>query len=111
MSAFVGTWDTLRYRFEDPDTPEAIELTVTQDAQPENGTLDGAYPRPGFDARMHGRLSDGGGGWTAEFDESTSSGDYGTVQFIVSPDGTTLYGAWRSQMYNGGPQLWIGVRR
>jgi hypothetical protein len=104
----IGTWSTTRYRNDAPDTPESIELTITEDTNP--GNLDGAYARPGSNARLYGAVDTTGIVWSAQIDESGSSGDSGTAVFFVSADGNTLYGAWTSLMTGQGPQPWFGTR-
>ncbi|MBK8067993.1 MAG: hypothetical protein IPK27_10300 [Rhodanobacteraceae bacterium] len=108
MPSFVGQWQTTRYSGNDPANPEPIVLTITEDASPDN--LDGAYARPGQDARMFGALEGGGAMWRATIDERNSSGDEGSALFFISADGQTLFGAWSSQQHNNGPQPWFGTR-
>ena len=73
MPSFIGQWTTTRYSGNDPANPEMITLTITADADP--NALDGAYPRPGEDARLFGPLDATGLIWTARIDERNSSGD------------------------------------
>ncbi|MCB1602435.1 MAG: hypothetical protein R3F18_01675 [Lysobacterales bacterium] len=108
MPSFIGQWTTTRYSGNDPANPEMITLTITADADP--NALDGAYPRPGEDARLFGPLDATGLIWTARIDERNSSGDEGDAVFFLSADGSTIYGAWQSQQHGNGPQPWFGTR-
>lgn len=107
-SPFVGIWNTFRYSANSPEQVESIQVTIGEDADPT--LLDGAYPRPGQDARLHGPIEGGGTMWRARFDERESSGDEGEVVFFISTDGNTLHGAWASQQHGSGPQPWFGTR-
>jgi hypothetical protein len=108
MATFVGLWATTRYTGNDPENPETIQLSITEDQDPAN--LDGAYARPGPDARMFGAIEGGGTMWRATIDERASTGDEGTAVFFLSTDGNTLHGAWTSQQHASGPQPWYGTR-
>ncbi len=110
MTSFVGSWNTTRYRGDDPENPESIHLTINEDEIPSNGNLDGAYARVGPDARLFGALEGNGAMWRANIDELASSGDQGTAVFFISNDGDSLYGAWSSNLHNNGPQPWFGTR-
>ncbi|MBI5309248.1 MAG: hypothetical protein HZB37_13195 [Planctomycetes bacterium] len=110
MPSFVGLWNTVRYAGDNPENPESIQLSINEDAVPSNGNLDGAYARPGQDARMYGALEGNGVMWRAQIDERASSGDEGSAIFFISADGNTIYGAWTSNQHNNGPQPWFGTR-
>lgn len=107
MPSFIGSWNTLRFSGNSPENPEVIVLSITEDANPPNGNLDGAYARPGQNARMFGPLEGNGAIWRATLDDS---GDFGTAVFLVSSDGNTLHGAWSSNQHSNGPQPWFGTR-
>ena len=108
MATFVGLWATTRYTGNDPENPESIQLSISEDADP--NSLDGAYSRPGPNARMFGALEGNGVLWRASIDERDSTGDEGTAVFFISGDGNTIYGAWSSNQHNNGPQPWYGTR-
>lgn len=108
MPNFAGQWQTTRYTGNDPENPEAIVLSITVDAT--ENYLDGAYARPGQDARLYGAIEGNGSMWRASIDEISSSGDQGNVVFFISDDGNTLHGAWVSSQHSNGPQPWFGTR-
>lgn len=110
MPSFVGSWNTTRYREDDPENPESIQLAISEDDTPESENLDGAYSRPGQDARMFGALEGNGAMWRASIDEVASTGDQGDAIFFISDDGNSLYGAWSSSQHGNGPQPWFGTR-
>ena len=108
MPSFAGQWQTTRYTGNDPENPESIVLTINVDADP--NSLDGAYSRPGQDARLFGALEGSGTMWRANIDETNSSGDQGSAVFFISADGSTIHGAWSSNQHSNGPQPWFGTR-
>lgn len=108
MPTFIGTWSTQRYRSDQPEALESIELSITADAEPEH--LDGAYARPGPDARLFGSIDTTGRVWYAVVDEHGSTGLTGYVRFVLSDDGQRLHGAWVSTATGSDPQPWFGER-
>jgi hypothetical protein len=108
MPSFIGTWSTQRYRHDQPDTLEPITLTIAADSVPDH--LDGAYARPGPDARLYGPVDPGGRVWFASVDEAASGGFTGAVRFVLSDDGQRLHGAWTSPAFGYEPQPWFGER-
>lgn len=108
MPSFIGTWSTQRYRSDQPDVLEPIELTIAADANP--GDLDGAYARPGPDARLFGSVDATGRVWYATIDEQGSTGLGGFARFVLSDDGQRLHGAWVSTATGHDPQPWFGTR-
>jgi hypothetical protein len=108
MPSFIGTWFTQRFRIDQPDALEQIELSITADANP--GDLDGAYPRPGMDARIFGSIDGTGRVWYATIDKQGSTGLSGYARFVLSADGQRLHGAWVSTATGHDPQPWFGER-
>jgi hypothetical protein len=108
VPSFIGTWNTRRYRANDPANPDLIQIEITLDADPQS--LDGAYPVPGANARMIGPMDATGVSWTATFDEGPGNLHTGVVMFVLSDDGNTIHGAWTSQQFGNEPKPWFGSR-
>ena len=107
MPSFIGTWNTKRYRANDPSFHEDIQIAITEDSDP--AFLDGAYPMPGPNARMFGQIGPNGNTWSATFDEGDNT-HTGQAMFVLSDDGNTMYGAWTGTIIGTGTHPWFGVR-
>ena len=106
-SPFVGKWLCQFYTWDDnsigPTPP--FPMTVTQESAE---TLDGTYPLPGHDAKMHGHLSHDGRLWVGTFIGKLQ----GTFLFIISENNRNVFhGAWVLGDKEGPPQPWWGYRQ
>lgn len=110
MSQFVGTWNTMRMKDDGTFTAEPIQITIKIDENTSEPALEGRYPRPGIDASLIGSYVEGTNYWKAQFQETASPSDQGTVLFVLSEDFNTLHGAWTSQNFPFQTQPWYGTR-
>ena len=108
VSKFAGQWKTRRHSESDLAAFEELIVTIALDDDP--SALDGAYTRPGADARMWGPLDHTGTVWMAEVDESGSTGMRAMARFVLSEDAMTIHGVWNGPSPGGSFLPWYGVR-